>query len=102
MSTSNDAQYNRQLSKRRRRYRQQPWYIRYCCWLRWKPWYAGWALSVIGTWLLTGAKIPEEERPWICTRRAYIGHIWMLARSTASAAMNDVVTTEELKREVTP
>jgi hypothetical protein len=82
------------------RYSRRVWYLRYYLWLRWKPWFAAWAVAVIVRWFLSGARIPDEERLWFSGWRAYIQHIWMMGRSLASAKMGDVYTLSEVIAEV--
>ena len=78
------------------RYQFQTRIIKIYRWLRWKPWYVLLTTLTIVRWLVTGAKIPTEEKLWFIMREDYIKHLWTMGMALAECKMKHLYTLEEV------
>ncbi len=82
------------------RYQCQPFYIKVCRWLRWKPITILKAVWRVIWWYTCGGVVPKEDKDWFSNRWDYVKMIWRISMSDASYKMKHYYTMEEVMAEL--
>lgn len=81
------------------RYQNQTRVVKFCRWLRWKPFYCVLGCWAIVRWAARGCPKFAEEPDWPMTRWEHMGMIWRLSTSEADMKMRHYYTLEEVLSE---